>query len=157
MKTILICCLSMLLLPTIAARAQGIVPKIETKLGHELTPDQRRQIQEAAQKELRAMKAEQEKFVVAVAGIFQLPQEEIWTYMPKLGGGNAGFDKNMVPKLEKSLNRPLRQDELTKLREADAAKKKAMHPIQDEFAGAVARVTGLKLEDVQALLPKIGQ
>jgi len=156
MKTIIICCLSLLLLPTIPARAQGIIGKIEAKIGRELTTNQRRSIQEAAQKEVRALKAEQDKFVVAIAGITKLPKEKIWEFMPKIGGNNAGFDKNMIPKLEKSLGRSLTTGEMEKIRAADKAKKTAMKPIQEAFAGTIARESGLSKEEALALLPKIG-
>ena len=156
MKTIIICCLSLLLLPTIPAHAQGILGRIEAKIGHELTVNQRRTIQESAQKEVSALKAEQDKFVVAIAGITKLPEEKIREFMPKIGGNNAGFDKNMIPKLEKALGRSLTTGEMEKIRAADKAKKAAMKPIQEEFAGTIAKVSGLKKEDALALLPKIG-
>ena len=36
--------------------------------------------------------------------------------MPKIGESNAGFDKNMIPKLETKLGRKLTTDELAAIR-----------------------------------------
>ena len=141
---------------THSRRRGGIIPKIETKLGHELSADQRRQIQQAAQQEIRALKAAQDKFVSAIAQAVNLPEDDIRQFIPTIGADNTGFDKNMIPKIEKKLGRSLTAAEMEKIRAADTAKKKTMNPIQEEFAGTIAKVSGLKKEDALALLPKIG-
>lgn len=133
-----------------------LLQKIEAKTGKALTVDQRKELGQAAQAMAAALKAEQQKFIAAIAAASGVTEAQVAEMMPKVGQDNTGFDKNMMPKLEKILGRPLTPDELQKIREADDAKKAAMKPIQEKLAENAARISGLKKEDVLEMLPKIG-
>ena len=133
-----------------------LLQKIEAKLGKALTVEQRKELGQAAQTMAAALKAEQQKFIAAIAAASGVTEAQVAEMMPKVGQDNTGFDKNMMPKLETILGRPLTPDELQKIREADDAKKAAMKPIQEKLAENAARISGLKKEDVLEMLPKIG-
>ena len=133
-----------------------LLQKIEAKTGKALTVDQRKELGQAAQAMAAALKAEQQKFITAIAAASGVTETQVAEMMPKVGQDNTGFDMNMIPKLEKILGRSLTPDELQKIREADDAKKAAMKPIQEQLAEEAARISGLNKEDVLEMLPKIG-
>ena len=134
----------------------SLVARLETKLGKALTDTQRQKIAEASQESAEKLKALQAEFVQKIAKAVKLPEADIQPMLPKIGESNAGFDKNMIPKLETKLGRKLTADELTAIRAADDAKKSAMKPVQQKFAARLAGITGLKVEDIQPMLPKVG-
>ena len=152
-------------LPTITALAQdaprraagnSLVARLEAKLGKSLTDTQRQKMAEASQESAGKLKALQAEFVEKIAQAVKLPEADIQPMMPKIGESNAGFDKNMMPKLETKLGRKLTADELAAIRAADNAKKSAMKPVQKNFAERLANITGLAVEDIQPMLPKVG-
>jgi hypothetical protein len=72
------------------------------------------------------------------------------------GEANKGFDKNMIPKVEKEKGRPISAQEREKLRGLDEAKKSAVAPIQESFAELIAQQSGLSRRAAMALLLKVG-
>jgi hypothetical protein len=138
------------------AAGNSLVARLETKLGKALTDTQEQKIAEASQESAGKLKALQAEFVGKIVKAVTLPEADIQPMMPKIGESNAGFDKNMIPKLETKLGRKLTADELATIRAADNAKKSAMKPVQKSFAERLAGITGLKAEDIQPMLPKVG-
>lgn len=141
-----------------ARRAVGnnLVTRLEAKLGKSLSAEQREQIGDASKQSVEKLKALQGTFVTNIASAVKLPTTDIEPMMPKIGEPNPGFDKNMIPKLETKLARKLTADELAAIRKADTAKKSAMKPVQDNYAAQLAKITGLSVEVIRPMLPKIG-
>jgi hypothetical protein len=99
---------------------------------------------------------QQEIFIRGVSELFGLPENSVRGYLPKVGEANEGFDKNMIPKVEKDIGRPITAREREKLRTLDDAKKSAVAPIQESLAEVVAKQSGLSRREAMALLPKVG-
>lgn len=134
----------------------GLLQKIEAKTGKALPVDLRKELGQAGQTMASALKVAQGKFITAIAAASGVTEAQVAEMMPKVGEDNTGFDKNMIPKLEKILGRPLTSNELQQTRAADDAKKAAMKTIQEQFAAQAARLSGLKTEEILGMLPKIG-
>lgn len=133
-----------------------LVARVETKLGKPLTAEQRQEIGAAAKETMANLKQAQDAFVAGVAKIVELPEQEIRDMLPQVGNVVPGFDKDMVKKLETKFGKPLSAEQLRQIGEVDAAKKRTMGPIQQKFAERVAKVTGLKAEEVRQMLPTVG-
>ena len=142
--------------PERRAGGNSLVTKLEAKLDKPLTADQRAKIGETSKESADKLKSLQAEFVEKIAKAVNLPASDIQPMMPKIGESNAGFDKNMIPKLEAKLGRKLTTDELAAIRTADAAKKSAMKPVQEKFAKQLAGISGLAIETVRVMLPKVG-
>jgi len=142
--------------PERRAVGNSLIAKLEAKLDKPLTADQRAKIAEASKKSAEELKSLQAEFVEKIAKAVKLPVSDIQPMMPKIGEANPGFDKNMIPKLETKLGRKLSAAEMDTIRKADTAKKSAMKPVQDKFAKQLAEITGLAIETVRAMLPKVG-
>lgn len=140
-----------------AHQGQGLLlPKIESRLGRPLSVEQRKQLGAAAQETMASLRAAQGRFVQSVAQVSGLSPSDIAAMMPTIGQANEGFDKNMIPKIEAKLGRPLTPQQLQAINKADSDKKAAMGPVQQNFARSIARITGLPYAEVLAMLPRIG-
>jgi hypothetical protein len=134
----------------------GVLVRIEQAIGRPLSPSERDAIRSKALETRQLLLEQQEIFIRGVGGLFGLPEETVRGYLPKVGEANEGFDKNMIPKVEKEIGRPISAQEREKLRGLDEAKKSAVAPIQESFAELISMQSGLSRREAKALLPKVG-
>ena len=134
----------------------GILVRIEQATGRPLSPSERDAIRAKALETRQLLLEQQEIFIRGVSELFGLPDGTVRDHLPKVGEPNEGFDKNMIPKVEKDIGRPISAQEREKLRGLDEAKKSAVAPIQESFAQVIAQQSGLSRREAMALLPKVG-
>jgi hypothetical protein len=134
----------------------GFLVRVEEASGRPLSPTEREAIRAKAMETRQLLFEQQEIFIRGVSELFGLPENSVRGYLPKVGEANEGFDKNMIPKVEKDIGRPITAREREKLRTLDDAKKSAVAPIQESLAEVVAKQSGLSRREAMALLPKVG-
>lgn len=156
---------SLLLIPQ-SARAQarvvrgdpqtGLLYKLEAKLGKPLTFEQRKQVDAATKENIEGLATCQKDYAKEIAEITGLPADDIQGMLPVIGQPLVVTDKNLLPRIEQKLGRPLAQTELQRVREADAKKKEAMKPVRDAYVRRLADITALPSSDIDGMLPFIG-
>jgi len=134
----------------------GLVGRVEKASGKELTEAQKEAIRNQGRETRAKLEEQQGIFVRGVSQLFSLPEAKVRGYLPKVGAPNEDFDKNMIPKVEKDLGRPITPQERGKLLQIDEAKKSAVRPIQEDLARVISEQSGLSLEDSKKLLPRVG-
>ena len=132
-----------------------LLQKVEARLGRPLTGDQRRQFAIAATSLRDAMLPPQQKFAQIVAQIFKLPLAEVQAMAPVIGG-NGGFGRGMIAKLEARIGRSLTPQELQQVRTAENAKKAELSEIESKLVPQFVQSTGLSREQLLQLLPTVG-
>jgi hypothetical protein len=134
----------------------GLIGRVEKASGKELTEAQKEAIRNQGRETRAKLEEQQGIFVRGVSQLFSLPEAKVREYLPKVGAPNEDFDKNMIPKVEKDLGRPITAQERGKLLQIDEAKKSAVRPIQEDLARVISEQSGLSLEDSKKLLPRVG-
>lgn len=134
----------------------NLLYRLEQRLGKPLSFEQRKQVDEATKENIEGLTACQKDFTKELADITTLPTEQIQGMMPVIGQPLVVVDKNIIPRIEQKLGRPLSQQELQRVREADARKKEAMKPVRDTYVRRLAEITALPSTDIDGMLPLIG-
>lgn len=143
--------------PGSPAAGPSLVGRIETLRGKPLNEKQRAQCAEAMATARQGMVEAQKKFVASLVAITGLPEADIQPMMPVIGQPlPPGFDKNAIPKIEAKLGRKLSEQEMARIREADKAKKDAIHPIRRTMCEKLSSLSGIDAARIEALLPKVG-
>jgi hypothetical protein len=140
-------------------RGEKLFEKIQDKLGHELTADQKQQITQAQRTMAQDLKPLQQGFLQSIADSLKLSTDEVkqaikaQAQQPKVKGQHDPAAR-ITAALETHLNRKLTEDESKAITSAIDARKEAAKPIQQKFADELAKITGLSAEDVKTILPR---
>lgn len=128
--------------------------KIESKLGRELTNDEKRAYLIAVRKVIAEIELIQQKFVKDIAEITGITTDKIWDWIPQQGRQPDPKYKNMISKIEKELDRKLTKEEIDKIMKADENKKKSLLTAQSKFADELSQITGIPMKEIMFMLQK---
>ena len=143
-------------------KGEKLCARLEDKLGHELTADQKQQIQQSTRSNMQSLKPVQEKFVESVATAVRISTKEVKQAIKskpadgqkKQKGAAIDPAARIYAALETHLNRKLTEDETKAIDSAIEARKAAAAPIQEQYVASLAKITGLSADDVKSLLPR---
>lgn len=141
--------------PAATATADGLVDRIERASGRTLKADERQRVNRSVTTMVEGLAPPRNTFVSDVSRLSGVDEAKIWAMMPRVGGP-ADQDKNMVPKLEAAMGRELTPGQRERLRDADGRKKAAIASLRQRFATDVSAVTGVDVDKLLGLLPKVG-
>lgn len=140
-------------------KGEKLFEKIQTKLGHDLTDDQKQQIIQAQRDMAQDLKPLHQSMLQSIADAVKISTDEVKQAIkpqpdqPKVKGQRDPAAR-ITTALETHLNRKLTEDESKAIASAIDARKEASKPIQDQFITDLAKITGLSVEDVKTILPR---
>ena len=131
-----------------------LVQKLESRLGRELTNDEKKAYLVAVRKTIAEIELIQQKFVKDISEITDIATSKIWDWIPRQGSQPDPKYKKMISKIEKELDRKLKKEEISKIMKADENKKNSIRTAQKKFADELSEITKIPANDILLMLPK---
>lgn len=128
-----------------------IVQRLEKTLGKPLTPQQRRQVVEAATQTVRQLLAVQEQTAEQIAAITGLALPDARSLLPNLNQPLV-LDKPFLERLTRSMGKPPSSGQRQILDLVARRRQQILLPKRERFAYQVAQITGLSISRVKQLL-----
>ena len=142
-------------------RGDKLFAKIEEKLGHELTADQKQQIQQTTRETMKDMRPIQQSFVQNIANAVKVSpdqvKEAIKAKAPRVKGQgkqNADPESRICSALETKLDRKLNDEEIKAIEGAIETRKTDAKPVVQDYIESLAKITGLTSDQVTEIVPK---
>lgn len=122
-----------------------LLDKIEAKLGHSLSSEQRQEVLKAAQRSQIGQRKAQGQYVQATAKAAGISEEDVRKMLSK-------GDQDIIPRIEAKVGQPLTPDQKDAIQKADQEKQSLVGPAKENLAKEVARITDLSEDDAKTIV-----
>jgi len=134
--------------------SNALVKNLEAAKGAKFTEAQRQQLDAATQKMMNNLLPSHRKYLERIVQITGVRRDQAEEAAPKLG--KSGSVDRLILKLHQVSGRAANKQQRDELIIADQQRKRAVLAVQDEYAKEIAKITALPVDQVRALLPKVG-
>ena len=125
-----------------------LLDKIESKLGHSLSTDQRVQFEKAAQKASSQRQRAHAEYVNAISKASGISKEDVRKLHLRAG------DSDAISKIEAKSGQALTPDQKDAITTAGEEAKSQNDPARENFAKEVARISDLSEDDVKSMMSR---
>ncbi len=136
------------------AEGSNLMEKIKAELEKPLSLQQLQQMLGVMLENKEEMISAQETFLKEVSTVTGVASSEIIEMMPEIAQANV-VKEDLVRQVETMLGTSLTPEQLENIQQADSQMKDTFLGIQEQLASKLSEITGLSVEAIAAMLPKI--
>jgi hypothetical protein len=134
--------------------SRSLLKKIEDIKGSKLTPAQEQQLHQATQKMEQNLLPSHQKFIQTVSRITGVSIAKVQESAVK--PGKTGSIDKLIVNLSVIGGRSINKQQRTGIEAADQERKRQILVVRDQYSADIAKITGLKVEEVRTILPRVG-
>ena len=132
-----------------------LLVRLQKALGRDLKRDQANEVRTATRQMLPRLRGNEAEFVLSVGKAVGLSLEQIKPILEKIDTDKPGWEQSFGASITALRTRPISPEEGALVLQAHKVRQAAKKSVEQDFARAVARASGLSMTTVLKLMPEI--